>query len=67
MGQLVKIKRLGQAVDAESPVAVAEALNLFGQETWPVDEDAMQSFAKQNQASQYARVIFDTLGWQSAR
>ena len=67
MGQLVKTKRLGQAVDAENPVAVADAISLFGQEAWPVDQDAVQSFAKQNQASQYARVIFDTLGWQSAR
>ena len=64
MGQLVKTKQLGQAVNAESPVAVAEALATFGQENGPVDASEMQSFAEQNQANEYARVIFDTLGWQ---
>ena len=66
MGQLVKTKGLGQAVDAESAVAVADALTTFGQTTWPTDTGAMQSFAEQNQANQYARVIFDTLGWSVA-
>lgn len=64
MGQLVKTKGLGRAVDAENPVAVAEALATFGQESWPVDTNEMQSFARQNQANEYAGVIFDTLGWQ---
>ena len=63
MGQLVKTQQLGQAVDAESPVAVADALATFGQATWPADPAAMQHFAEQNQASQYARTIYDTLGW----
>ncbi len=67
MGQLVKTKGLGQAVDAENPLAVADALATFGQETWTVDSQALQSFAEQNQASKYANVIFDTLGWQMAR
>ena len=64
MGHLVKTKGLGQAVDAENPVAVADALATFGQETWPVDTNEMRSFARQNQANKYARTIFDTLGWQ---
>jgi glycosyltransferase involved in cell wall biosynthesis len=67
MGQLVKTRQLGQAVDAESPVAVADALAALGQNVWPADKGAMQHFAEQNQASQYARTIFDTLGWRSAR
>ncbi len=67
MGQLVKTKGLGQAVDAENSVAVADALATFGQETWVTDLGAMQSFAKQNRASEYAKVIFDTLGWQMGR
>ena len=64
MGQLVKTKGLGRVVDAKNSVAVADALTMFGQAPWPTDSDAMQSFAEQNQASQYAKVIFDTLGWQ---
>lgn len=67
MGQLVKTRQLGQAVNAESPAAVADALATFGQKSWPVELSAMANFAEQNQASQYARTIFDTLGWQSAR
>jgi glycosyltransferase involved in cell wall biosynthesis len=66
MGQLVKTRQLGVAVDAESPAAIADALNTFGQATWPAEPDAMQHFAEQNQASQYARTIYDTLGWRSA-
>ncbi len=66
VGQLVKTKGLGRAVDAESPAAVADALNTFGPDGWPIDLGALQAFAKQNQASQYAKVIFDTLGWQMA-
>lgn len=67
MGQLVKTKGLGQAVNAESPMAVADALVTFEQKNWPVDANNMSQFAEQNQASAYAKVIFDTLGWQSAR
>lgn len=67
MGQLVKTRQLGQAVDAESPVAVTDALATFGQTIWTADTSAMHDFAEQNQASQYARTIFDTLGWRSAR
>lgn len=67
MGQLVKTRQLGKAVDAESAVAVANALSTFGQASWPANPDAMQHFAEQNQASQYARTIYDTLGWRSAR
>ena len=67
VGQLVKTRQLGRVVDAENSVAVADALATFGQETWPVDLDAMAQFAKQNQASQYAKTIFDTLGWHSVR
>ena len=66
MGQIVKTKGLGRAVDAENPVAVADALATFGQQTWPTDANAMLQFAEQNQASEYARTIFDTLGWLSA-
>ena len=67
MGQIVKTKGLGRAVDAENPVAVANALATFGQQTWPTDTTAMRQFAEQNQASEYARTIFDNLGWQSTR
>ncbi|MBC3785104.1 glycosyltransferase family 4 protein [Spirosoma utsteinense] len=67
MGQLVKTRQLGQVINAESPTAVADALVTFGQKSWPSNLGAMTCFAEQNQASQYARTIFDTLGWQSAR
>lgn len=67
VGQLVKTRRLGRVVDAGDPVAVADALATFGQESWPNNENTMRQFAEQNQASQYARVIFDTLGWQMGR
>lgn len=67
MGQLVKTKGLGQAVDAENSVAIADALATFSQEAWTVDLGAMQSFAEQNRATEYAKVIFDTLGWQMGR
>ena len=67
MGQLVRTWNLGQAVDAENSVVVADALATFGQSNWPTDTTAMKQFAEQNQASQYAKVIFDTLGWQSTR
>lgn len=66
VGQLVKTRGLGRVVASENPMAVADALATFGQETWPVDLDAMQAFAEQNRADQYARTIFETLGWQSA-
>lgn len=66
VGQLVKTKGLGRVVESENPVAVADALATFGQGDWPTDLGAMQAFAEQNQATQYARVIFDTLGWQMA-
>ena len=66
IGQLVRTWNLGQAVDAENPVIVADALATFGQSNWPADTTAMKQFAEQNQASQYAKVIFDTLGWRTA-
>ena len=67
VGQLVKTRRLGQTVDAENPVAVADALATFGRANWLVDLGAMAQFAEQNQASQYAKTIFNTLGWASTR
>ncbi|GAB3224382.1 hypothetical protein GCM10027423_60190 [Spirosoma arcticum] len=67
MGQLVRTWNLGQAVDAENSVIVADALATFGQSNWTTDTTAMKQFTEQNQASQYAKVIFDTLGWQMAR
>lgn len=67
VGQLVKTRQLGRIVDAENPVAVADELATFGQDNWPVNSDAMTQFAEQNQASQYAGTIFNTLGWHSVR
>ena len=64
VGQLVKTQRLGQVVDAENPVAIADALATFGQDSWLTDSEAMMQFAEQNRAAQYARTIFNTLGWQ---
>lgn len=58
IGQLVRTRHLGRAVDATNPDAIADALRAFGRGEWDANPAEMQTFAAENQAGKFADVIF---------
>ncbi len=58
IGQLVKTRQLGWAVDAANSGAIADALLAFGRGEWQADAGQMRIFADENQAGEFADVIF---------
>jgi len=63
VGEQVRRRRLGKAVDATDPRAVRDALVawLDGEETIPFDPDAAAAFARENTAEAFAETIFSRL------
>ena len=61
VGQLVREKNLGLVLDATAPEAVAAALQTFADDSSLGNPEQMRNFAELNRASEYARVIFDSL------
>lgn len=61
LGQLVREKALGLTVDAASPEAIAHTLQGFAETPRLGNPEQMHNFAELNRASEYARVIFESL------
>lgn len=61
IGQLVREKDLGLALDSVSPPAIAQAVRTFVEQPRLGNPEQMRNFARQNRASEYARVIFESL------
>jgi UDP:flavonoid glycosyltransferase YjiC (YdhE family) len=64
MGEISRRYQLGLTVDSTSPQAIADGLTQFLSKPRSEfgDRQAMQSFAAQNTAEQFARVIFERIG-----
>lgn len=61
VGQLVRENGLGLALDATDPAAVAAAVARFLETPSLGNPEQMRNFANLNRASEYARVIFESL------
>lgn len=61
VGQLVRENSLGLALDATDPAAIAATMTQFLETPSLGNPEQMRNFARLNQASEYAQVIFESL------